>query len=97
MSLRVAICITTRNRRAELERTLAQIAALVPQPDEILVVADGCVAWSGGRNFTDEAFFVSHDLSYTLAGPLAAQMAQVFDEFWQSYPGRLPQRFGRKV
>ena len=42
MSLRVAICITTHNRRAELERTLAQIALLAPQPDEILIVADGC-------------------------------------------------------
>ena len=42
MSLRVAICITTYNRRVELERTLAQIAALNPQPEEILVVADGC-------------------------------------------------------
>ena len=42
MSLRVAICITTHNRRAELERTLAQIAALTPQPDELLIVADGC-------------------------------------------------------
>ena len=41
MSLRVAICITTHNRRAELERTLAQIARLNPQPDEILVVANG--------------------------------------------------------
>ena len=42
MSHRIAICITTHNRRAELERTLAQIAALTPQPDELLIVADGC-------------------------------------------------------
>ena len=42
MSLRVAICITTHNRRAELDRTLAQIATLAPQPDEIVIVADGC-------------------------------------------------------
>jgi GT2 family glycosyltransferase len=42
MSLRVAICITTHNRRAELERTLAEISRLRPQPDEVLVVADGC-------------------------------------------------------
>ena len=42
MSLRVAICITTYHRRVELERTLAQIAALSPQPEEILLVADGC-------------------------------------------------------
>lgn len=42
MSLRVAICITTHNRRAELDRTLAQVAALSPRAEEILVVADGC-------------------------------------------------------
>ncbi len=38
----VAVCITTRNRRVELERTLAQLARLDPAPDEILIVADGC-------------------------------------------------------
>ena len=42
MSLRVAVCITTRNRRADLSRTLAALAALAPAPDEILLVADGC-------------------------------------------------------
>jgi len=42
MSLRVAICITTHNRRAEVERTLAQITTLAPQPDEVVIVADGC-------------------------------------------------------
>jgi len=52
MILRVAICITTRNRRAELERTLAQIAALVPQPDEMILVADGCT--DGTADFVRE-------------------------------------------
>jgi GT2 family glycosyltransferase len=42
MSHRVAICITTHNRRAELDRTLAQVAQLDPPPEEILVAADGC-------------------------------------------------------
>ena len=42
MSLRVAICITTHNRRAELERTLAVVDRLVPPADELIVVADGC-------------------------------------------------------
>jgi GT2 family glycosyltransferase len=42
MSLRVAICITTHNRRAELDRTLTQIAGLTPPPDEVIIVADGC-------------------------------------------------------
>lgn len=40
--MRVAICITTHNRRAELARTLAQLALLDPAPDEFLIVADGC-------------------------------------------------------
>ena len=43
MSLRTAICITTHNRRVELGDTLAKIGALNPPPDELLVVADGCV------------------------------------------------------
>lgn len=42
MSLRVAVTITTHNRRSELERTLGQIARLDPQPDDVLVCADGC-------------------------------------------------------
>ena len=41
---KVAISITTRNRRADLERTLQILAALKPPADEILVVADGCEA-----------------------------------------------------
>jgi len=40
--MRVAVTITTHNRRAELERTLAQLDRLVPPPDAILVCADGC-------------------------------------------------------
>jgi GT2 family glycosyltransferase len=42
MPPRVAICITTHNRRAELEHTLGEVARLEPQPDEIVIVADGC-------------------------------------------------------
>lgn len=42
MSLRVAVCITTHNRRDEFARTLDALGALTPAPDEILVVADGC-------------------------------------------------------
>lgn len=39
---RVAVMITTRNRRAELERTCAVLEQLQPLPDEILICADGC-------------------------------------------------------
>jgi GT2 family glycosyltransferase len=42
MSLTVAICITTHNRRAELARTLAALSRLAPAPDEVLIAADGC-------------------------------------------------------
>jgi GT2 family glycosyltransferase len=40
--LRCSICITTHNRRADLERTLAELARLQPAADELLIVADGC-------------------------------------------------------
>ncbi len=42
MSLTVAVCIATHNRRDDLARTLAALRRLAPPPDEILIVADGC-------------------------------------------------------
>jgi len=53
-----------------------------------LVVADGRTAWSGGRNFTRRAFLEDHDLSYTVVGPLAAEAAAVFENFWREQGGR---------
>jgi cardiolipin synthase len=53
-----------------------------------LVIADGCLAWSGGRNFTGPSFFEYHDLSYTLGGPLAAEMAEAFENFWHAQGGQ---------
>jgi cardiolipin synthase len=52
-----------------------------------LVVVDGHRAWSGGRNFTRSAFVEAHDLSYTLAGPLAAEMAETFEASWRDQGG----------
>jgi cardiolipin synthase len=52
-----------------------------------LVVADNAIAFSGGRNFVDQSFVEDHDFSYTVAGPLATQMAATFDDFWQSQGG----------
>ena len=37
-----SVMITTRNRRDELRRTLGKLRELRPQPDEVLVCADGC-------------------------------------------------------
>jgi GT2 family glycosyltransferase len=42
VTVRVAITITTHNRRDELARTLMHLGRLDPAPDEILVCADGC-------------------------------------------------------
>ena len=65
MSLRAAICITTHNRRAELERTLAQIAALMPPPDEIIIVADGCTDGTADlvREKNPDAQLIVHEKS----------------------------------
>jgi GT2 family glycosyltransferase len=42
MSLTVAICIATHNRREELARTLRELARLSPAPDALVIAADGC-------------------------------------------------------
>jgi len=42
VSLSVAICIATHNRRDELARTLTALARLEPAPEAIWVAADGC-------------------------------------------------------
>ncbi len=52
-----------------------------------LVLADGRAAWSGGRNFTHAAFFGQHDLSLTLEGPLAVELAGAFERFWHQQGG----------
>jgi len=52
-----------------------------------LVLADGCVAFTGGRNFTAPSFFTYHDLSYTLRGPLVAEMATRFEKAWRDAGG----------
>lgn len=58
-----------------------------------LVLADGHFAWTGGRNLTKKAFCSEHDLSFTLAGPLVAQLQQCFNLFWTEQggePGQQP-------
>jgi len=52
-----------------------------------LVLVDGRPAWSGGRNFTWEAFRIAHDLSYTLVGPLTGVMVERYERYWQEQGG----------
>jgi cardiolipin synthase A/B len=55
-----------------------------------IVLVDGRLAWTGGRNFCREAFFCHHDLTLVLQGPLVAQMQQRFDSSWESQGGQAP-------
>jgi cardiolipin synthase len=52
-----------------------------------IVLVDGRLVWSGGRNFTHEAFFEAHDLTYTLTGPLTGEMATRYDGYWKEQGG----------
>lgn len=50
-----------------------------------LVIADHARAWTGGRNVADEYFAADSvwlDLSFGVAGPVVADMAQVFSADW---------------
>ena len=53
-----------------------------------LVVADGRLAWSGGRNFYDVGFYSEHDLCFTFEGALAGGLAADFEKFWVDQGGQ---------
>jgi len=53
-----------------------------------LVIIDGRLAWTGGRNFCSCAFFEHHDLSFVLTGPLVGQMQQRFETYWEEQGGQ---------
>ena len=53
------------------------------------LIADGCFAVLGGRNIGDRYFglyepFVEDDLDVLVAGPVVADLAASFDQFWNS-------------
>jgi cardiolipin synthase A/B len=52
-----------------------------------VVIVDGRLVWTGGRNFSLDAFFHHHDLSFTLDGGLARQMQERFDRYWERQGG----------
>jgi cardiolipin synthase len=52
-----------------------------------VVIADGRIAWSGGRNFTYPSFFHDRDVSYTLIGPLVCQLEEIYEKFWRQQGG----------
>jgi cardiolipin synthase A/B len=58
-----------------------------------LAIADQQTVWTGGRNLAAEYFAGEHpqppwiDLSFTVEGPLAAQMQALFDSHWHYSQG----------
>src|SRR5262249_58279342 len=52
-----------------------------------LVLIDGRLAWTGGRNFDWSAFFRIHDLSLTVEGPLVAELQERFERSWRRQGG----------
>jgi cardiolipin synthase len=53
-----------------------------------LVLIDGRLAWTGGRNFCRDSFYRDHDLTFVLNGPLVTQMQRRFDSYWESQGGQ---------
>jgi cardiolipin synthase len=53
-----------------------------------LVLADGCRAWMGGRNLVARSFYEQRDLSFTVEGPIGAELAARYDCFWQEQGGK---------
>jgi cardiolipin synthase len=78
------VCWLARQPHVEVLRTRNPCARFDHRK---LVLADGGEAWTGGRNFTHASFFGQHDLSFTLGGPLAAELAETFERFWQEQGG----------
>lgn len=53
-----------------------------------LLIADGRAAWTGGRNFTASCFFTLRDLTFTVEGPLVAELSQSFEASWRDQGGQ---------
>jgi cardiolipin synthase len=52
-----------------------------------LVLVDGRLAWTGGRNFASSAFFKHHDVSFTITGPLVGELQECYDDYWKEQGG----------
>jgi cardiolipin synthase len=52
-----------------------------------LVIVDGRLVWTGGRNLTSPCFREIHDLSLVVQGPLVTQLESCFESFWCAQGG----------
>jgi cardiolipin synthase len=53
-----------------------------------LVLVDGRIGWSGGRNFTLGGFLSRHDITYTVQGPLARELQHMYEAYWREQGGK---------
>jgi cardiolipin synthase len=53
-----------------------------------LVLIDGQNAWAGGRNFTYTAFFLRHDITFAMQGPLVAEWQTMYESYWREQGGK---------
>ncbi len=79
-----AVCWLAQQPHVQVVRGRNPVARLDHRK---VVIADGRLAWCGGRNFYRSAFTTDHDLSFTMAGPLAAEVADQFEERWLEQGG----------
>jgi cardiolipin synthase len=86
------VCWLARQPHVEVLRTRNPFARFDHRK---LVVVDDRVAWTGGRNFSQQSFFSQHDLSFTLTGPLVGELATCFERFWQEQGGKIEDRGSR--
>jgi cardiolipin synthase len=82
-----AICELAQHAHVEVVRTRNPFGRFDHRK---LVLIDGRIAWTGGRNFTQRGFFDQHDLSFTVQGPLVTSLADEFDAFWHDQGGHCP-------
>ncbi|SIQ75461.1 putative cardiolipin synthase [Alkalispirochaeta americana] len=91
-----------RTRAASAFRFMLEFRRLNRRMHNKLFIADGQVAITGGRNIGDNYFGVARgynfrDLDVLVVGPVVDDMAQSFDDYWNSpyaFPGRKLHRRG---
>jgi cardiolipin synthase len=62
-----------------------------------LVLIDGCLAWTGGRNLTHKSFFGQHDLSFVASGPIVDRLQHCFNDAWVEQGGCVTRRAGAET
>jgi cardiolipin synthase len=85
VDVNAAVCALASHPNVEMVRTRDPFCCFDHRK---LVIADGCRAWSGGRNLTHKSFYGQRDVSLVVSGPLVVDLQQCYEEAWQEQGGR---------